>query len=94
MADKFHALTFTDSVRKAQAHYYGTSHCVDDAPGRDALTDEETGLIQSRDSFYMATGDGPKARRYYTHNRLTEWQANFYESVSFSLLPRLTFAFA
>jgi hypothetical protein len=55
MADKFHEIVFTDSVRKAQAHYYGKSQRVEDAPERDALTEDETGFIQSRDSFYMAT---------------------------------------
>ena len=55
MADRCHEIVFTDSVRKAQAHYYGTSQRVEGAPERDALTEDETGFIQSRDSFYMAT---------------------------------------
>ena len=55
MADKFHEIVFTDSVRQAQAHYYGKSQRVEGAPERDALTEGETGFIQSRDSFYMAT---------------------------------------
>jgi len=55
MADKFHEIVFTDSVRKAQANYYGKSQRVEGAPERDALTEDETGFIQSRDSFYMAT---------------------------------------
>ncbi len=55
MADKFHELAFTDSVRKAQAHYYGKLQRVGGAPERDALTEDETAFIQSRDSFYMAT---------------------------------------
>jgi uncharacterized protein len=55
MADKFHEILFTDSVRKAQAHYYGKSQRVEGAPERDALTGDETAFIQSRDSFYMAT---------------------------------------
>src|SRR6266850_2797162 len=55
MADKFHEIVFTDSVRKAQAHYYGKSQRVEGAPERDALTEDEMGFIQSRDSFYMAT---------------------------------------
>jgi predicted pyridoxine 5'-phosphate oxidase superfamily flavin-nucleotide-binding protein len=55
MADKFREIVFTDSVRKAQAHYYGKSQRVEGAPQRDALTDDETSFIQSRDSFYMAT---------------------------------------
>ena len=55
MADKFHEIVFTDSVRKAQMHYYGKSQRIERAPERDALTDDEIQLIQSRDSFYMAT---------------------------------------
>jgi len=55
MAAKFLELTFTDSVRKAQEHYYCNSQRITDAPERDALTDEETEFIRSRDSFYMAT---------------------------------------
>ena len=55
MADKFHEILFTDSVRKAQAHYYGQSQRIEGAPERDALTEDETSFIQSRDSFYMAT---------------------------------------
>lgn len=55
MADRFHEIVFTDSVRKAQAHYYGTSQRVEGALERDALTEDETGFIQSRDSFYMTT---------------------------------------
>ena len=55
MAAKFLDLAFTDSVRKAQAHYYGKSQPVENAPERDALTEDEMGFIQSRDSFYMAT---------------------------------------
>jgi predicted pyridoxine 5'-phosphate oxidase superfamily flavin-nucleotide-binding protein len=55
MAAKFLELAFTDSVRKAQEHYYGKPQPVENAPERDALTDEEITFIQSRDSFYMAT---------------------------------------
>jgi predicted pyridoxine 5'-phosphate oxidase superfamily flavin-nucleotide-binding protein len=55
MADKFLELTFTESVRKAQEHYFGGSQRIAGAPERDALTDDETQFIQSRDSFYMAT---------------------------------------
>ena len=55
MADKFHEIVFTDSVRKAQAHYYGHSQRIEGAPEHDALTEDETSFIQSRDSFYMAT---------------------------------------
>ena len=55
MAAKFLDLAFTDSVCKAQEHYYGKSQPVENAPERDALTEDEMGFIQSRDSFYMAT---------------------------------------
>jgi len=55
MTSKFLDLTVTDSVRKAQDHYYGKSPSLAGAPDRDTLTDEETEFIQSRDSFYMAT---------------------------------------
>jgi len=55
MATRFLELAFTESVRKAQEHYFGNSQRITDAPERDALTDDETQFIQSRDSFYMAT---------------------------------------
>ena len=55
MAAKFLDLAFMDSVRKAQEHYYGKSQPVENAPERDALTEDEMGFIQSRESFYMAT---------------------------------------
>ena len=55
MANKFLELTFTDSVRKAQAHYFGDSRCIAGAPERDTLTGEEMQFIRARDSFYMAT---------------------------------------
>lgn len=54
MAAKFQELAFTESVRKAQKHYYGKSHHTQGAPERDALTEDETSFIQARDSFYMA----------------------------------------
>ena len=55
VAEKFHELAFTDSVRKAQAHYYGSPQRVGGAPERDPLTEDETDFIHARDSFYMAT---------------------------------------
>ena len=55
MTSKFLDLTVTDSVRKAQDHYYGKSPSLTSAPDRDTLTDDETEFIQARDSFYMAT---------------------------------------
>src|SRR6266508_2864435 len=45
----------TDSVRKAQEHYYGSSPRIASTPGRDALTEDEIAFVQACDSFYMAT---------------------------------------
>ncbi len=55
MAEKFLEVMFTDAVRKAQAHYHGKERRIEGAPERDALTEDEIGFIQARDSFYMAT---------------------------------------
>jgi predicted pyridoxine 5'-phosphate oxidase superfamily flavin-nucleotide-binding protein len=55
MATKFLELAFTDSVRKAQAHYFGGAQRVAGDSAPDALTDDEIQFIQARDSFYMAT---------------------------------------
>src|SRR5215831_3077320 len=55
MAANFLKLAVTESVRKAQEHYFGYSRPVADAPERDALTEEEIAFIQARDSFYIAT---------------------------------------
>jgi uncharacterized protein len=55
MAGKFHELAFTDSVRRAQEHYYGRARNLPPQPERDPLSDEETQFILARDSFYMAT---------------------------------------
>ena len=55
MAGKFLELAFTDSVRKAQQHYFGRAQNIPAQSGRDPLTDEELQFISSRDSFYMAT---------------------------------------
>jgi len=56
MSQNFLQLAFTDSVRRAQKHYYGSG------PGPtgvtrepDALGEEEIAFIKSRDSFYLAT---------------------------------------
>ena len=51
MAAKFLDLAFTDSVRKAQEHYFGNSQRIAHATEPDALTDDETQFVQSRDSF-------------------------------------------
>jgi predicted pyridoxine 5'-phosphate oxidase superfamily flavin-nucleotide-binding protein len=55
MGTKFLDLAVTDSVRKAQEHYFGNSPRFQDVPERDTLTDEEVQFIQSRDSFYLGT---------------------------------------
>jgi len=55
MAEKFLEIAFTDSVCKAQEHYFGKRQRVHGAAEPDALTDDEISFIQSRDSFYMAT---------------------------------------
>jgi predicted pyridoxine 5'-phosphate oxidase superfamily flavin-nucleotide-binding protein len=55
MAANFLKLAVTDSVRKAQEHYFGGSQTFDGTPERDALTEDETAFIQARDSFYIAT---------------------------------------
>ena len=55
MATNFLKLAVTDSVRKAQEHYFGRSQPIAGALERDALTEEEITFIQARDSFYVAT---------------------------------------
>ena len=55
MANKFRELTFTDSVQKAQAHYYGRPQPIGPHSEADALTAEEIDFIRARDSFYLAT---------------------------------------
>lgn len=55
MAANFLKLAVTDSVRKAQEHYFGGSQTFVDAAERDALTEDEIAFIQTRDSFYIAT---------------------------------------
>jgi predicted pyridoxine 5'-phosphate oxidase superfamily flavin-nucleotide-binding protein len=55
MAGRFLEITMTNSVRKAQEHYFGRSLKLAPQPERDALAEEEMQFIQSRDSFYMAT---------------------------------------
>jgi predicted pyridoxine 5'-phosphate oxidase superfamily flavin-nucleotide-binding protein len=51
----FLRLAVTDSVRKAQEHYFGGSQAVAGPPGQDSLSEEEIAFIRARDSFYMAT---------------------------------------
>ena len=55
MPTKFLELTVTDSVRKAQEHYFGRSQNIPSQPERDPFSEEEIQFIQSRESFYMAT---------------------------------------
>src|SRR3974390_2963993 len=55
MAANFLKLAVTESVRKAQEHYFGGSQPFDGAPGRDALTTDEVTFIRARDSFYVAS---------------------------------------
>lgn len=55
MAGKFLELTCTESVRKAQLHYYGRARDIRPQADRDLLTDEEIEFIRARDSFYLAT---------------------------------------
>lgn len=55
MAGKFLELAFTQSVRKAQEHYFGKSQRIQSGAEFDTLTEDEIQFIQARDSFYMAT---------------------------------------
>jgi predicted pyridoxine 5'-phosphate oxidase superfamily flavin-nucleotide-binding protein len=55
MAANFLKHAVTDSVRKAQEHYFGRSQTLTGAAEHDALTDDERAFIESRDSFYMAS---------------------------------------
>ena len=45
----------TESVRKAQEHYFGESQDLVGTLERDALTEDEIAFIEARDSFYIAT---------------------------------------
>jgi predicted pyridoxine 5'-phosphate oxidase superfamily flavin-nucleotide-binding protein len=55
MAERFMKTVLTPSVLAAQERYFGNSQRIANAPERDALTDDETQFIRSRDSFYLAT---------------------------------------
>jgi predicted pyridoxine 5'-phosphate oxidase superfamily flavin-nucleotide-binding protein len=55
MAEKFLELLITPSVACAQEHYYGHSPSFSGSAERDALTNDETQFIRSRDSFYLST---------------------------------------
>lgn len=55
MADNFLKLAVTESVRKAQEHYFGESQDFVSTPQRDALREDEIAFIGARDSFYIST---------------------------------------
>ncbi len=55
MAAKFLEIAVTNSVRKAQYHYFGRSQPVMPRVDRDALGEDEMQFIAKRESFYMAT---------------------------------------
>jgi predicted pyridoxine 5'-phosphate oxidase superfamily flavin-nucleotide-binding protein len=55
MAINYLKHTVTDSVSKAQEHYFGNSQPVASAAERDALTEDEIAFVQERDSFYLGT---------------------------------------
>ncbi len=55
MSANYLDFTVTDSVRKAQEHYFGCSQQAAGVPQPDSFTDEEISFIQARDSFYMAS---------------------------------------
>ncbi len=55
MPNKFLDLTVTDSVRRAQEHYFGQSRPMAASPRPEQLTDDEIEFIRARDSFYMGT---------------------------------------
>jgi predicted pyridoxine 5'-phosphate oxidase superfamily flavin-nucleotide-binding protein len=55
MASNFLKFAVTESVRKAQEHYFGGSHSFVGAAERDALTEDGITFIRRRDSFYIAT---------------------------------------
>jgi len=56
MADRYMHTLLTPSVLEAQEEYYGRTYpSFEDAPVTDPLRPEEVHMIESRDSFYMAT---------------------------------------
>jgi predicted pyridoxine 5'-phosphate oxidase superfamily flavin-nucleotide-binding protein len=56
MADRYMHEVLTPAVLEAQQKYYGQRYSTDDeAPSSEALRDQEVEMIESRDSFYMAT---------------------------------------
>jgi predicted pyridoxine 5'-phosphate oxidase superfamily flavin-nucleotide-binding protein len=55
MANKYMQLMLTPAVQQAEEKYFGKHQVVESAPETNALTPDEAGFIDSRDSFYMAT---------------------------------------
>ncbi len=55
MTQHYLSTAVTDSVRRAQQHYYGRSFAIPDVPDRDVLGEDEAAFIAARDSFYLAT---------------------------------------
>ncbi len=55
MAMKYLDLAMTESVRRAQNHYYGHTAKIADPPDRDPLGEAEVEFIAARDSFYLGT---------------------------------------
>ena len=56
MGNRFMEIVTTESVLRAQKHYFGRSRAASEWTSRsESLTQEETDFIEARDSFYMAT---------------------------------------
>lgn len=56
MADRYMHEVLTPAVLEAQDKFYGRRYDTEDtAPSSEALRDQEIEMIESRDSFYMAT---------------------------------------
>ena len=55
MAMKYLETMMTESVLRAQRHYYGHAAKITDAPERDLLSEAEAEFIAARDSFYLGT---------------------------------------
>lgn len=55
MAMKYLDTMMTDSVRRAQKHYYGREARITGAPERDRLGESEIEFIAERESFYLGT---------------------------------------
>ena len=55
MADRYMQTVLTPAVLAAEEHYYGKTYATPNASDTDPLRDQETEMIQSRDSIYMAT---------------------------------------